>query len=45
VPVRAVAADWAPPVDVRAQYRTASIVGDERVVFNIKGNKYRLVVP
>ncbi len=39
-----VAADWASPEDLRAQYRTASIVGDERVVFNIKGNKYRLVV-
>jgi mRNA interferase HigB len=39
-----VVADWASPEDIRAQYRTASIVGDERVVFNIKGNKYRLVV-
>jgi mRNA interferase HigB len=39
-----VAADWTSPEDVRARYRTASIVGDERVVFNIKGNKYRLVV-
>lgn len=29
---------------MRARYPTASIVGDERVVFNIKGNNYRLVV-
>jgi mRNA interferase HigB len=37
-------AHWAGSEDVRRQYRTASIVGDERVVFNIKGNSYRLVV-
>jgi len=36
------AADWAGPADVRAQYRSASFVG-ERVVFKIAGNKYRLV--
>jgi mRNA interferase HigB len=39
-----VAADWKSPEDIRARYGTASIVGSERVVFNIKGNKYRLVV-
>ena len=38
------AAEWTGPEDVRRLYRTASIVGDERVVFNIKGNTYRLVV-
>jgi mRNA interferase HigB len=38
------AALWTRPEDVRAMYPTASIVGDERVVFNIKGNTYRLVV-
>ena len=37
-------ADWATPADVKEQYRNASIVGDSRVVFNIKGNDYRLVV-
>lgn len=36
------AADWRSPTDVKAQYRNASFVG-ERVVFNIAGNKYRLV--
>jgi mRNA interferase HigB len=36
-------ADWATPADVKAAFRSASIVGD-RVVFNIAGNKYPLVV-
>lgn len=33
---------WNGPADVKDQYRNASFVGD-RVVFNIAGNKYRLV--
>ena len=37
-------AQWASPQDVIAQYRHASICGNNRVVFNIAGNKYRLVV-
>ncbi len=37
-------ADWANPAQVKAQYRSASFVGENRVVFNIKGNDYRLVV-
>ena len=37
-------ASWRNHHDVKAQYRNASIVGDETVVFNIAGNKYRLVV-
>ncbi len=37
-------ADWKSPADVKAAFRSASIVGNERVVFNIAGNKYRLVV-
>jgi mRNA interferase HigB len=36
--------DWNTPAKVKAKYRTASIVGGNRVVFNIKGNDYRLVV-
>jgi len=36
-------ADWRTPHDVKAQYRSASIVGNNRIVFNICGNKYRLV--
>lgn len=37
-------AEWTSPVDVKARYSTASILKDGRVVFNIGGNKYRLVV-
>ena len=37
-------ADWRTPQDIKAQYRNASICGNNRVVFNIAGNKYRLVV-
>ena len=37
-------ADWKGPADVLRSYANASIVGPERVVFNIKGNDYRLVV-
>jgi mRNA interferase HigB len=37
-------AQWASPADVKDQYRSASILKDNRVVFNIGGNKYRLVV-
>jgi len=38
------AADWATPHQVKAMYRNASVVGDNRIVFNIAGNKYRLIV-
>ena len=37
-------ADWKNPNDLKRQYKNASIVGEGRVVFNIKGNDYRLVV-
>ncbi|WP_409075632.1 type II toxin-antitoxin system HigB family toxin [Pantoea sp. C3] len=37
-------ADWQTPVDIKAQYGTASILKNSRVVFNIKGNDYRLIV-
>ncbi|MEA3342008.1 MAG: type II toxin-antitoxin system HigB family toxin [Chloroflexota bacterium] len=37
-------ADWRTPVDVKEKYGNASIVGNNRVVFNIAGNKYRLVI-
>ncbi len=36
-------ASWKTPQDVKAQYSSASICGNNRVVFNIAGNKYRLV--
>jgi len=37
------AAAWRNPAEVKASYATASILGGERIVFNIKGNDYRLV--
>jgi len=37
-------ADWNTPSDVKRIFRTASFVGNDRVVFNIKGNRYRLIV-
>ena len=37
-------ADWRSPDDVKRQFRNASVIGGNRVVFNIAGNKYRLVV-
>jgi mRNA interferase HigB len=37
-------ADWASPAAIKAAFGTASIVANNRVVFNIGGNKYRLVV-
>jgi|SRR5579863_8801393 len=37
-------ADWKGPADILKAYANASIVGSDRVVFNIKGNDYRLVV-
>ena len=37
-------ADWDNSNDIKAQYRNASIIGNNRVVFNICGNKYRLIV-
>lgn len=40
----AIKAEWKSPQDVKAQFGTASICGNNRVVFNIGGNKYRLVV-
>ena len=36
--------DWDTPNEVKEMYRSASIIGDEKVVFNIAGNKYRLIV-
>ena len=36
-------ARWATPADLRTVYRNASFVGNNRAVFNIRGNQYRLV--
>ena len=35
---------WRQPGEIKAAYRNASIIANKRVVFNIKGNDYRLVV-
>ncbi len=37
-------AKWSSPAEIKAQYRNASILKNGRVIFNIAGNKYRLVV-
>jgi mRNA interferase HigB len=37
-------AQWSSTADVKRSYATASVVTAERVVFNVKGNAYRLVV-
>lgn len=37
-------ASWVTPQDIKDKYNNASILADNRVVFNIKGNDYRLVV-
>ena len=40
----ALRADWHSPADVKRDFGSASILRDGRVVFNLAGNKYRLVV-
>ena len=40
----ALKADWNSPNDIRSEYPKASILKSGRVVFNICGNKYRLIV-
>lgn len=40
----ALQADWSAPADVKRDFGSASILQDGRVVFNLAGNKYRLVV-
>ncbi len=36
-------AEWQSMAEVKGQYRSASVVNSDRIVFNIKGNDYRLV--
>ena len=36
-------ADWAMPADVLITFNSVDYVGNDRFVFNIKGNRYRLV--
>lgn len=37
-------ANWQNPKDIKREYPSASFLADNRIVFNIKGNHYRLVV-
>jgi len=37
-------AEWQKPDDIKVVYCNASFIANNRVVFNVKGNKYRLVV-
>jgi mRNA interferase HigB len=39
----AMSSEWRTPADVRKSYASASILKESRIVFNIKGNTYRLV--
>ena len=40
----ALRSEWRTPQDVKQRYGNASIIADNRLIFNIKGNDYRLVV-
>jgi len=37
-------AQWKTPQDIKDHYSSSSVVGNNRVVFNIKGNNHRLIV-
>ena len=37
-------AEWTSPNDIKYEYPSASIIGNDMIVFNIKGNTYRLIV-
>ncbi len=36
--------NWATPQDIKSRYRSADFLPESRVIFNIKGNQFRLVV-
>ena len=37
-------AKWQKPMDIKKQFANVSFIGQNRVIFNIKGNDYRLIV-
>lgn len=37
-------ADWQTPQEIKAHYRNVSFFANNRIVFNIKGNDYRIIV-
>jgi len=40
----AMKSNWTSPIEVKKDYASADIVGNDRMVFNVKGNKYLLIV-
>ena len=36
--------EWGSPNEIKTEYPSASIINNNRIVFNIKGNKYRLII-
>jgi len=42
--VEAKKASWRSPTEIKSTYRNASLLANNRAVFNIKGNDYRLIV-
>jgi len=42
--VKLLKADWKSPNEIKKQYASASILKNSRIIFNICGNKYRLIV-
>ncbi|WP_323813523.1 type II toxin-antitoxin system HigB family toxin [Cellvibrio sp. NN19] len=40
----ALKAQWKTPQDIKERYSSADFLADNRVIFNIKGNHYRLVI-
>ena len=41
---KTVSVNWKSPKEIKIDYPSASIIADNRIVFNIKGNEYRLIV-
>jgi mRNA interferase HigB len=37
-------ADWRGPSDIKARYKSASVLDNNKVIFNVKGNKYRMEI-
>lgn len=37
------AAEWSRPTDIKEMFRSADVLANDRVAFNIGGNKYRLI--
>jgi len=42
--IEAERSQWTGPQDIKNRYPNASFLADNKVIFNIKGNAYRLVI-